>query len=199
MFDLFVLDAISEGDTDFEYGTCENAQKLLNQFNLEIESIIDHHGVDTVGTAIWYTYGCMSGMIHDVLDESVSSGFSAFYQSMESLYSTGFAKHCEDKFSHSDRGDRFSTACYMMWDMGGLEYLTFNRSPDQIKLVEPLIVLGLSHSHAAVQESFLHCLGHQRDALPDFVDPKLTDFLRRQDLTPEIRDYAIQCQSGMIL
>ena len=91
------------------------------------------------------------------------------------------------------------TASYMIWDMDGIEYLTFHRSPDYIELVEPLVDFGLTHEHAAVQESFLHLLGHQRDDHSNFVDPKLSKFLKRNDISKGIREYALQCQTGMIL
>lgn len=201
MFEAFVIHAISNGDGDFEYGSCENAQRLLTQFNWEIGRIIELHGLDAVGTAIWYLYGCVSGMTHDVLDDSVESGYGEFYRSLENLYDKGFAKHCVNCAGHSDRkAGKFATACYMLWDMdSGLEYLSFHGSSQRFALVEKLIEFGLGHQHAAVQESFLHCLGHRQHELPNFVDSKLAAFLHRKDLTPEIRTYAIQCQSGNIL
>ena len=123
-FDEFVLDAVSGGETEFDYGAPADAQRLLTKFNWQIEPIIEHHGLERVGDAIWYLYGCVSGMTHDVLDESVESGYSEFYKSIESLYDNGFAKHCVNECGHSDRGgDNFATACYMLWDMdSGLEY-----------------------------------------------------------------------------
>jgi hypothetical protein len=200
MFDAFILNAISNGDTDFDYVTCENAQRLLTRFNREIASIVDQHGLKAIGTAIWYLYGCVSCTTHDVLDESVQSGYSEFYRSLESLYENGFAKHCENRVGHSDRGGKFATACYMIWDMdSGLEYHSFKGPPVPFDYVSNLIDFGLQHYHAAVQESFLHCLGHRRDAMPDFVDPMLAKFLRRHDISPEIREYAKQCKTGMIL
>lgn len=87
----------------------------------------------------------------------------------------------------------------MIWDMDGIEYLTFHRTDTQRQMVEPLVDFGLRHNHAAVQESFLHCLGHQIDSHPSFVRPKLQHFLLRRDLQPEIREYAEQCMTGMIL
>jgi len=199
MFHDFVLHAISDGETDFDYESKLNAQRLLTQFNLEIDSVVLRYGTDRTGTAVWYCYGCVSGMIHDVLDDSVSSGWSAFYESMSSLYHNGFAKHCENRFNHPLRETTFGTSCYMIWDMDGIEYLTFNRTRAQRQMVEPLFDFGLCHGHSVVQESFLHCLGHQIDSHPEFALPKLQDFLRRSDLQPEIREYALQCKTGMIL
>jgi len=199
MFDDFVLDAISDGDTDFDYDSKLAAQRLLTQFNLEIDAVIQRHGTERTGIAVWYCYGCVSGMIHDVLDDSVSSGWPAFYESMSSLYENGFAKHCENQFNHPLREAKFRTSCYMIWDMDGIEYLTFHRSEAQRNMVEPLIDFGLRHGHAVVQGSILHCLGHQLDSHTDFVRPKLHHFLQRTDLQAEIREYALQCQTGTIL
>lgn len=199
MFDDFVLDAISDGNRDFDYKKKRDAQQLLTQFNLEIDSIILQHGTEQTGIAVWYCYGCVSGMIHDVLDDSVSTGWATFYDSMKSLYENGFAKHCENKFNHRLRETKFGTSCYMIWDMNGIEYLTFARTAEQQMMAEPLIDFGLSHNHAVVQESVLHCLGHQLASHAEFVRPKLEKFLRRGDLQPEIREYALQCQTGCIL
>ncbi len=199
MFDEFVLDAVSGGKTDFDYETKQDAIALLTRFNLEIDSIVNQFGTEKTGKAIWYCYGCISGMIYDVLDESNSNKWLDFYESMMTLYDDGFARHCENKYNHRLRQTSFGTACYMLWDMDGIEYLTFDRTEQQRQLVEPLIDFGLGHDHAAVQESMLHCLGHEIDFHPEFVHPKLSLFLRRRNLCPEIRDYALQCQTGMIL
>ncbi|MEM8671527.1 MAG: hypothetical protein AAGG48_28665 [Planctomycetota bacterium] len=199
MFDRFVFDAISDGRTDFEYDSKLIAQRLLTQFNLEIDAIVQDYGTERTGVAVWYCYGCVSGMIHDVLDDSIASGWPAFYESMFSLYENGFARYCENQLKHALRDTKFGTSCYMLWDMDGIEYLTFDRSDAQRNLVEPLVDFGLCHGHAVVQESILHCLGHQLDSHPDFVRPKLHRFLLRNDLQPEIREYALQCQTGMIL
>ena len=200
MFDAFILNAISDGNTDFDYETKRDAQQLLIQFNLEIDSIVQQHGTEQTGIAVWYCYGCVSGMVHDVLDDSVSAGWAAFYDSMKSLYENGFAKHCENKFNHPLRETEFGTSCYMIWDMDGIEYLTFDRTEteEQREMAEPLIDFCLRHNHAVVQESILHCLGHQLDDHRAFVRPKLEQFLRRSDLQPEIREYALQCETGLI-
>ena len=199
MFVDFVLDAVSDGKTGFDYESKHDAIKLLTRFNLEIDSIVDQYGTEKTGVAVWYCYGCVSGMIHDVLDESTSDGWLGFYESMKSLYDDGFAKHCENKFNHRLRQTKFGTSCYMLWDMDGIEYLTFDRTDEQREMVEPLIDFGLNHEHSVVQESILHCLGHQIDFHPEFVRPKLHAFLRNKNLSTEIREYALQCQTGMIL
>jgi hypothetical protein len=199
MFDRFILDAISDGNTSFEYETKQDAQQLLIQFNLEIDSVIQKHGTEQTGIAVWYCYGCVSGMIHDVLDNSVSAGWTAFYDSMRSLYENGFAKYCENKFNHRLRETKFGTCCYMLWDMNGIEYLTFDRTEEQREMAEPLIDFCLRHNHAVIQESILHCLGHKMLFHEEFVRPKLEHFLGRGDLQPEIREYALQCQTGCIL
>ena len=110
MFDDFVLDAVSDGKTGFDYESKHDAIKLLTRFNLEIDSIVDQYGTEKTCVAVWYCYGCVSGMIHDVLDESTSDGWLGFYESMKSLYDDGFAKHCENKFNHRLRQTKFGTS-----------------------------------------------------------------------------------------
>lgn len=138
-------------------------------------------------------------MTHDVLDESIAAGCSEFYDSMRFLYDGGFAKHCQNQFYHPLRETKFGTAGYMIWDMGAIEYATFERTEIQRKLVKPLVDFGLALGHAVVQESFLHCLGHQVDCHPEFAVPKIQAILCRNDLQAEIRDYAMECASGTIL
>ena len=197
MLNFLITDAVAKGETEFDYGSNENAQRLLIEFNRNCSSMASTYEQDAIGDAIWYLYGCVSGMIHDVLDPSVSSGFGEFYNSMQFLYDDAFATLLPNRRSRGSAP--LATACYMLWDMDGIEYLTFSRTADTIRLAEPLIDFGLGHDHAAVQESFLHLLGHQRDSHPDFADPKLAAFLQRRDISSEIRKYALECQTGMIL
>lgn len=199
MLNALITDAVAKGENEFDYGSCENAQRLLIDFNRNCSAMAKEFDQDAIGDAFWYLYGSASGMIHDVLDPSVSSGFGEFYFSMQSLYNDAFARLLPNRPGRGQGGAPLTTACYMLWDMDGIEYLTFHRAPAIIKLVEPLIDYGLQHDHAAVQESFLHLLGHQRESHSDFVDPKLATFLKRHDLSGEIYEYAKQCQTGMIL
>ena len=199
MLDALIADAVAKGETEFDYGSCRNAQRLLIEFNRNCSSMAVTYDKDAIGDAIWYLYGCVSGMIHDVLDPSVSSGFGEFYLSMRSLYDDIFASLLPSEPGRGGGSASLTTACYMLWDMDGIEYLTFNRSASNIELVEPLVDFGLRHEHAAVQESFLHLLGHQRDDHSAFVDPKLAIFLNRSDISGNMREYALQCQTGMIL
>ena len=199
-FDDFVADAISRGETDFDYGSPSNAQNLLIEFNLGIGGPIAKHGLEPIGKAIWYLYGCCSNTTHDALDPSADSGLPEFYRSLEELYNNGFAQYCENTAGHSDcNPNSFATACYMLWDMdSGLEYHTLGGRPELFPFAEKLIDFGLAHKHVAVQESFLHCLGHLHYVRASFVGSKIKQFLRRSDLDAAIREYALRCQSGGI-
>ena len=79
MFDDFVLDAIADGKTDFEYDSKLSAQRLLTQFNHEIDAIVQRHGIERTGIAVWYCCGCVSGMIHTLTlyGRKFSSSFAA--------------------------------------------------------------------------------------------------------------------------
>ena len=123
LFEAFLADALSQGDSEFRYSNCEQAQQLLTRFNRQIDSIIDEYGEDNCSKMIWYLYGILSEMPKDVLDESVSTGRGDFFQSLRSLYDNGFAKYCEDC---RGGGGPLGTACYMIWDMdGGLDGCSF--------------------------------------------------------------------------
>jgi hypothetical protein len=198
--DDFVADAISRGDSDFYYGSPSNAQNLLIEFNLGICDLIAKYDLESIGKAIWYIYGCCSNTMHDALDPSADNGLPEFYRSLEELYNNGFAQYCENAAGHSDRNpNSFATACYMLWDMdSGLEYHTLRGRPELFPFAEKLIDFGLAHKHAAVQESFLHCLGHLHYVRASFVVSKITQFLRRSDLDAGIREYAEACQRGGI-
>lgn len=76
-------------------------------------------------------------------------------------------------------------------------YLTFDRK-ERREMAEPMIDAALRHNHSVIQASILHCLGHQVDSQPEFVRPKLEEFLRRVDLQTELREYALQCKTGNI-
>ena len=201
MFADFVENAIARGNTDFHYGEKRNAQSQLIEFNTRIEELIVAHDKETIGNAIWHIYGCCSNTTHDALDLSVDDGVVAFYASLKNLYECGFARYCISQRGHSDRtGGNFATACYMLWDMdSGLNYHTLRGRPTLFPFAESLIDYGLMHTHAACQESFLHCLGHMHYDKASFVDTKITGFLRRRDIDPAIRQYAKACRTGMMM
>jgi hypothetical protein len=198
--DDFVADAISGGDTDFYYSSPSNAQNLLIEFNLGIGDLIVKYKLELIGKAIWYLYGIGSNTTHDALDPSADNGLPEFYGSLEELYNNGFAQYCENAEGHSDRNpNSFATACYMLWDMdSGLEYHTLRGRSELFPFAEKLIDFGLAHNRAAVQESFLHCLGHLHYVRASFVESKITQFLRRSDLDADIREYAEACHGGGI-
>lgn len=177
------------------------AQRLLTEFNRSVDQLIDQHGVDSIGKAVWHVYGCVGDTARDALSPIAESGFGDFYDSLTDLYDLGFAKHCEDAAGHSDRGgNNLATACYMFWDMdSGLEHLTLRGRPELFSYAEQLIDFGLSHKHAAVQESFLHCLGHLHAWKASFVEGRISRFIKRTDISKEIRQYAQQCGAGYIM
>ena len=116
------------------------------------------------------------------------------------VYDKGFAAHCQDEAGHSDRSHSLATACYMLWDMdSGLEYHSFHGHPLALSAMDELLDFGLAHRHAAVQESFLHCLGHRATSFPDRVAARIDRFLKRNDISSEIRNYALACRGGCIL
>lgn len=199
-FDGFVADAVSRGASNLGPCTPAETQHHLIQFNRSVDKLVATHGLDRIGQAIWYLYGCGSVASHDALDDSVSNDVELFCDSLMELYEVGFAKHCGDFAGHSDQArDSFATACYMFWDMdGGHEYLFFRDRPELFEYGVRLIDFGLGHQHAACQESFLHCLGHLTNERPLLADKKIADFLRRNDISPEIRHYAEQCRTGLI-
>ena len=200
-FDDFLNDALSAGRTEFDYGRPSSAQALLTEFNHRIAELVSAHGLDRIGNAIWFLYGCVSNTTHDALEPSADSGLDEFYDSIRVLYEEGFCAFCDNLAGHSHANpNSFATACYMLWDMdSGLEYLTLRGRPELFQFGERLVDFGLGHSHAACQESFLHCLGHLCFDRPDFVDSKVSQFLCRTDLDNEIKTYAMQCRTGMIL
>ena len=197
MFEELLLHSIENGEFDAPELTFASTQEFLIRFNHEVDDLIQLHGVNDIGNAIWYMYGCLGDFARDALDTSVADGFSQFYESLEILYDRGFAKYCSPESGHFNK---LETACYMMWDMdSGLEYLSFNDRPELFTLAENLINFGLSHRHPSVQESFLHCLGHLEYKLPEFVHDKIDTFLFRRDVTSEMREYAKTARVGAVL
>jgi hypothetical protein len=99
--------------------------------------LIGNRGLEPIGNALWTFYGSASGLTHDALDPSAEAGYAAFYASLETLYDRGFARYCDDCQGHSDRGGKFATACYMLWDMdSGLEHLSFHGSAQRLAMME---------------------------------------------------------------
>jgi hypothetical protein len=130
------LDALSEGNTDYNYGSPREAQSLLIEFNHRISDLVATHGVDRMGKAVWYLYGCVSNTTYDALDPSADSGVSKFYDSMRMLYDNGFCAYCENCAGHSGIDpNSLATACYMLWDIdSGLEYQTLRGRPTKLSV-----------------------------------------------------------------
>jgi hypothetical protein len=141
----FVADAISGGNADFYCESPADAQRLLIEFNRNIDSLITTHGIEEIGKAIWYLYGCVGDTARDALDVSVADGAPEFYRSIQDLYDSGFAKYCENAIGHSNRNpNSFATACYMLWDMdSGLNCCTFDESGFSV-LASNSSILGLA-------------------------------------------------------
>ncbi|MEN1681907.1 MAG: hypothetical protein AAGJ46_20185 [Planctomycetota bacterium] len=200
----FVENAIAHGehekDGSFHIGGPDWARSHLVAFNRSIDALVYEYGKEPIGKAIWYLYGCVGDYARDAIETAPASECMEFYQSLETLYDEGFAKHCVDACGHSDRdGNRFGTACYMLWDMnGGLEYLTFNSRAELFSHGKELVEFGLQHNHAAVQESFLHLLGHLTNDRPDYATECIDRFLQRIDVALDIQDYARSCRTGLI-
>ncbi|TWT74456.1 hypothetical protein Pla123a_32790 [Posidoniimonas polymericola] len=199
--DQFVATAIGQDNSGELAPDATAAQRLLIDFNRSIDQLVDRHGLEAIGKTLWFAYGCVGDVAHDALQPAGESGYGDFYASLIDLYELGFANYCEDAAHHSHRAaNSFATACYMLWDMdGGLEHLTLHARPELFPYAEVLFDFGLSHRHAAVQESFLHGLGHLHGQKTSFVEDKISQFLLRTDTTRELRQYAQECSTGLIL
>jgi hypothetical protein len=193
--DRLIENEFPEIDAD----TPQGAQQYLICFNRDIERLIEEYDLQTVGEAIWEIYGVGADLGRSATDPAAISGYADFYASLEHLYAA-FARHCANRYGHSSQGCSFATACYMLWDMdSGLSYRTFNPEFVPPQLAERLLDFGLSHPHAAVQESFLHGLGHLHYRRPDYAVAKISGFLLRTDIQPGIRAYAERCLTGSIM
>lgn len=199
-FNAFVLNALSEGRSGFECDSPAVVQSHVIEFNHLVPELVGAHGLDCVGKAIWYLYSVASDTTHEALDPAADSTIDRFYDSIRVLYESGFCRFCIDRPNHADISrNSFATACFMLWDMDSGLNMTFGGRPELFRFGEHLIDFGLSHSHAACQESFLHCLGHLHFKYPQFVESKIDQFLQRRDIDGTMREYAAECRTGMIL
>lgn len=201
-YKLFVADANSCGKIGFEPDSPLETLSLLIDFNLSIGSHINSMGADATGKTVWYVYGCLSGYVSEALESITLEQATEFYESLTALYRNGFGSHCRHQRGPSaPKENHLDTACVMLWDMdSGLERLTWSSGIERFSLGDRLIDFCLAHPNPTCQESLLHCLGHMIDFdHHDYATQKLRAFLHRGDLHPEVRVYAEQCLTGMIL
>lgn len=202
-FDDWLDDAITDGKAGSYVDDSATVNQYAIRFNHEIAGIVSQHGEDRVNKAIWYIYGSASGYMWDAMDKSLGAQRGRFMESVNSLYANGFAQFCSQHYGHLDIGPQnarpMNSACYMLWDMDGLECPAINGDTDLLTLSIDVLSNALRIDNIACNESALHGLGHLAMSHRALTSPPINEFLRRKNLPPEIREYATTAKAGCVL
>jgi len=116
-------------------------------------------------------------------------------EAMIPLYAKLMARVYQDHLGHNQHGpgdpERPNDACYMWWDViplyGGMEHCDRDRINEVVLHVFKQVLELRAES---CLESVLHGLGHWHLYIPDRTKPIVRRFLRRMDISPELRNYA---------
>lgn len=174
---------------------------LLNAYatrmNREIDAVIRAHGRNVVGEAIWHFYGA-GGDLRDVLDAELGYERFAFMESVKVLYRDGFAAHCTH-WSPGGAQSSLHLACYMLWDMDGIECWAFRGDRDMLEASLDVLQFALNLNSPACQESALHGLGHLAFEYKADVVPIIDRYLRDQKPVDALREYALLARTGRVM
>ena len=202
-FDEWLEDALTDGKAGSYVDDSVTVNGYAMRFNLEIADIVSQHGEDRVNKAIWYIYGSASGYMWDAMEKSLGPKRGQFMESVNQLYANGFVQFCSNYYGHLDSGPEnarpLNSACYMLWDMDGLECPAINGDTDLLTLSIDVLSNALRIDSIACNESALHGLGHLATSHRALTSPPINEFLRRRNLPPEIREYAEAAKAGYVL
>lgn len=202
-FNDWLSDALLEGALELCIDDPATLSSYVSRFNRDIDSIVKEHGEEPVCKAIWYIYGPVSGYMWEVLDASLGPRRIETMQSLKDLYRRGFAAYCAKYFSHLSRGPEparpLNTACYMLWDMDGVECPAINGDVDMLDASLDVLSFALDTNNWACQESALHGLGHLAMSHGKQTAPVIQTCLRRRPLPAELRAYAERALRGCVL
>ncbi len=171
---------------------------LVTRMNLEIDGVIRTHGLNVVGKAVWHIYGVSGGYMWDVLAPELGELRFEFMESVKTLYSDGFLPHCVDWSRGGDRSPLHS-ACYMLWDMDGIECPAINGDPGMLEASLDVLQFALNLDSPACQESALHGLGHLVSRHKREIRPIIDHYLQTKRPVAALRDYAGDARAGCIM
>ena len=128
----------------------------------------------------------------------------ACFDAMIPLYAKLMAPVYGNDIAYLDQApqdpDRPNFACYMWWDIiplyGGMDHPDRERINDTVLHIFAEV---LKLDSEACLESVLHGLGHWGLYLNDRTRPLVENFLRRPDISPELRRYAESAATGYVL
>lgn len=131
------------------------------------------------------------------------SARSACFDAMIPLYAKLMAPVYGDDIAYLDRepkpADQPNYACYMWWDIiplyGGMDHPDRDRINDAVLHIFAEV---LKLDSEACLESVLHGLGHWDMYMNDRTRPIVENFLRRTDISPELRRYAEYAATGCV-
>lgn len=193
-YDDWLADALANGELGIHIDDKSKVNAYATRFNGDIAQIVAEHGEHPVGKAIWHIYGVGSGCMWDVLDSSLGGERLHFMESVKTLYVDGFMRFCSNHFGNTDSGPEpsrpLNSACYMLWDMDGIECPAINGDTEMLDSSLDVLGFALNLDHLACQESALHGLGHLAHSYREITTPIIRDYLRRAKPNDELRQYA---------
>jgi hypothetical protein len=201
----WVDNAANEGRFEYWLRDPFEANAYLTRFNLEIADVIRRLGEEAADKAIWHLYCTAGGTVWDATEPSLASARTTFMDSVKVLYTEGFAKFCSPHLGHLDSGNHtarpLNSACYMLWDMDGIECRAIQGDGEMVKLSLEVLRHALAIPHPACQESALHGMSHLysfrgcRDEVRSIIQH---EFLQRHRILPELIEYAKQAAHGLV-
>jgi hypothetical protein len=126
------------------------------------------------------------------------------FDAMIHLYAKLMAPVYQDDLGHTQSGysdpERPNYACYMWWDViplyGGMDHCDRDHINEAVLYIFEQV---LNLEAEACLESVLHGLGHWHLYIPQRTEPIVQKFLRRKDISTELRNYAELAAIGGVL
>lgn len=192
---LAFLDRAGKAYPDISYST--EIAYITTTFT-EAEKRLGKYSNTQLGHGLWFlNTEAMHGLLEPQIDWSKRQRcVYAFYD----LFSQIFARRCSSYLSYLDESqdNRLNGICYMWWDI-----FPFWGSLVDLSKIDDLFIAVMQSTlklySDACQESALHGLGHiptHRDMVRKIIDNFLAE---NPEIRPELRQYALNAQRGMIL
>jgi hypothetical protein len=190
---------------DFDENPEIEVEYILRLFTSPVE-YTNGYSDEQINKMLWCLINESSPHLYHLLDDKIPFDLRVqVVNAMYIVYEKLFVTRCSNgttAWANEETTKQFNplnSICYMWWDIIPLYGKSGNRTREKLDsycldVMERILQLN----SIACQESALHGLGHWQNAYPKRVKRIIDEYLKRE-IDNELREYARQACTGMIL
>ena len=173
--------------------------RYIIQFNQDCPALLKKYSRDQIAKTLWFVYGLRSGFMSDIYQKQCKKNWDEFFSSVFELYQNTFDVYCQNATSAgSDKSDELNGACYMLWDMDGIDWPLHNKHPKISDYGFEVLEKALYLDNIACQESALRGLGHLAYKWLQRVSNIIGKYINAKRPVGPLLDYAHNAITGYI-